>query len=235
MEKSRKTIGILAGMGPRSTARFLNVVLDECEKQYGAKYDDEFPHMMIYSLPTPFYLYKPVNQEDLKRSVCEGVKRLEETGVDFIVIPCGSVHAFFNEISASVHVPVLNMVNEVVKEVPQDISSLALIATKIMHDSGLYQDALKARGSDIVETTDLQPQINGLIRSAKSHEPMEKLLERYQGLVKTLAERGATGIIIACTDLSDIAATKNQVRTFDAGKILAKATVSYYLSGLGIV
>ncbi|TCO68302.1 hypothetical protein [Marinisporobacter balticus] len=38
-------IGILAGMGPRSTAPFLDLVIDECQLQYGAKYDEEFPHM----------------------------------------------------------------------------------------------------------------------------------------------------------------------------------------------
>ena len=56
-------IGILAGMGPRSTAPFLDLVIDECQLQYGAKYDEEFPHMMVYSLPTPFYIDRPINHD----------------------------------------------------------------------------------------------------------------------------------------------------------------------------
>ena len=134
MQKSKKTIGILAGMGPRSTAPFLSAVLDECEKQYKAKYDDEFPHIMIYSLPTPFYIDKSVDREELKQSVCEGAKRLESTGVDFIVIPCGSVHTFFDEIVASVHIPVLNMIDEVIKQIPKNTSSVAVIATQMTND-----------------------------------------------------------------------------------------------------
>lgn len=46
LTSSKKTIGVLAGMGPRSTAPFLNMILDECQKQYGAKYDDEFPPLI---------------------------------------------------------------------------------------------------------------------------------------------------------------------------------------------
>jgi aspartate racemase len=33
------SIGILAGMGPRSTTPFLELVIDQCQIQYGAHYD----------------------------------------------------------------------------------------------------------------------------------------------------------------------------------------------------
>lgn len=42
-------IGILAGMGPRSTSQFIDLIIDECQTQYGAKYDEDFPKIMIYS------------------------------------------------------------------------------------------------------------------------------------------------------------------------------------------
>jgi len=31
-----RLIGILAGMGPRSTAPFVDMLVDECQRQYGA-------------------------------------------------------------------------------------------------------------------------------------------------------------------------------------------------------
>ena len=52
-------IGILAGMGPKSTGPFVDKVVDECQKIYGAIHDMDFPHMMIYSCPTPFYIKWP--------------------------------------------------------------------------------------------------------------------------------------------------------------------------------
>jgi len=47
-------IGILAGMGPRSTAPFTDLLITECQRQYGAHYDIDFLPMLIYSLPTPY-------------------------------------------------------------------------------------------------------------------------------------------------------------------------------------
>jgi aspartate racemase len=70
------TIGILEGMGPRSTSPFLEAVLDECERQYGARTDGEYPHMLAYSLPTPFYPDRPVDHEELRSAVVAGAKRL---------------------------------------------------------------------------------------------------------------------------------------------------------------
>ena len=49
-------VGILVGMGARSTAPFIDSIVTLCQVQYGAKYDIEFPHKMIYSLPAPFYV-----------------------------------------------------------------------------------------------------------------------------------------------------------------------------------
>jgi hypothetical protein len=39
----RPTIGILAGMGPRSTGPFVDRVVAECQLQYGARHDIDFP------------------------------------------------------------------------------------------------------------------------------------------------------------------------------------------------
>lgn len=50
------SLGVLAGMGPRSTAPFIDMLVDECQKQYGARFDIDYPKMHIISLPTPLSL-----------------------------------------------------------------------------------------------------------------------------------------------------------------------------------
>ena len=79
-----KMIGILAGMGPKSTGPFTDTVVAECQTIYGAKHDIDFPHMMIYSCPTPFYMDHPIDHEAMNKAIIEGAQKLESTGVDFI-------------------------------------------------------------------------------------------------------------------------------------------------------
>ncbi len=69
-------IGILAGMGPKSTGPFIDTVVAECQTIYGAKHDMDFPHMMIYSCPTPFYMDRPIDHEAMKKAIIEGAQKL---------------------------------------------------------------------------------------------------------------------------------------------------------------
>lgn len=112
-----KTIGILAGMGPRSTSPFLELVLNQCQQQYGARNDIDFPHILIYSLPTPFYIDREIDESALRKSIEEGIKRFESCGVDFIAIPCNSAHKYFDSLVKAVNVPVLNIIEETLKNI----------------------------------------------------------------------------------------------------------------------
>lgn len=127
---NEKSIGVLAGMGPRSMAPFVDLIIDECQSQYGARYDNEFPKMMIYSLPTPFYIDHPINHKLMKETIIYGLQKLESTGVDFIAMPCNSAHIYFKELKESINIPLLNIVEETVKRLPtisQNITLFQLI------------------------------------------------------------------------------------------------------------
>ena len=91
-------IGVLAGMGPKSTAPFIDKIVQLCQEMYGAKHDIDFPPMMIYSCPTPFFLDRPLDHGALELSIIRGAQKLAATGVDFIVIPCNTAHRYFDHI-----------------------------------------------------------------------------------------------------------------------------------------
>lgn len=223
----QKTIGILAGMGPRSTAPFLELVLDECQERYSPKYDDEFPAMMIYSLPTPFYLDKPMNQSALREAVCAGAKRLAASGVDFIAIPANSVHIFFNHIQEAAGVPILNIIDETVKHIPAETRCIALLATRMTLENGLYQDRLRPRNIEMAEISDLQPLVDELISAVK--EGCDGQHENLKKLVRQCKEKKADMIINACTDLTPLTRLSYDLPIIDSSRALAKETVSRYL------
>jgi aspartate racemase len=135
-------IGILAGMGPRSTAPFVDMVADECVRQYGAKYDIDFPSMLIYSLPTPFYSDRQIDHEALRGAIMSGLKELAGFGADFIVMPCNIAHVYYDELKNSIKMPLLNIVDETIARLPRQCRSVALFAARGTADSGLYQEGI---------------------------------------------------------------------------------------------
>ena len=40
-------------MGPESTAIFYQALIKNCQQLYGAKYDKDYPEIIIYNLPIP--------------------------------------------------------------------------------------------------------------------------------------------------------------------------------------
>lgn len=226
----KKTIGILAGMGPRSTAPFLELVVDECQKQYGAKNDIDFPKMMIYSLPTPFYVDRPINHKVMKETIIEGLQKLEKSGADFIAMPCNFAHIYFEELEKSINIPLLNIVDETVKRLPKRSERITLFSTSFTYEFGIYQKGIKKYGHEFVFKNEWQVILNNLIKSIKANKDDDKNVEILKELIKEVQEENVRNIIIGCTDLNPVLKkVLPEVNLIDSSKCLAEAAVKKYL------
>jgi aspartate racemase len=223
-----KTIGILAGMGPRSTAPFIDLIVTQCQIQYGARLDEEFPHMMIYSLPTPFYVDRPIDHEKMKLVIKTGLKRLESAEVSFIAIPCNSVHAYFCDLESSAGVKLLNIIEESMREI-RGGRRIALIATRHTVDSRAYQQYAERSGAEIIHSGPIQERVDALITNVKAGEARERMYSDWAALIGQTCDAGADSAIIACTDLSRFAEINSGITITDSSRALAKAIVSEYL------
>ncbi|MCY7916106.1 aspartate/glutamate racemase family protein [Bacillus vallismortis] len=223
-------IGILAGMGPKSTSPFIDKVIDYCQKLYGASHDIDFPHMMIYSCPTPFYTDRPIDHEEMKRAIIEGAVKLEKTGVDFIALPCNMAHVYYEEIQQALAVPLLHITKETVKEMPHTAKKAAVLGTESTIQSGIYQKGLKANGQEVVHKDHWQQAVNQLIAAIKQPNHFEQTHALWQKLYAEISQH-ADIIISACTDLNAVLDhIQSEIPIIDSSDCLAKSTVSTYLS-----
>ncbi|MDM5372606.1 aspartate/glutamate racemase family protein [Bacillus cereus] len=219
-------IGILAGMGPKSTGPFVDTVVAGCQTIYGAKHDMDFPHMMIYSCPTPFYMDRPIDHEAMKKAIIEGAQKLESTGASFIAMPCNTAHLYFEELQRSLSIPILNIVDETLQAIPETAKRVALLATEATVQAGIYQDGIAKRNIEYIHYEKWQESINQIITCIKSGE-IEEARELWNTLVLQLREEVDTAII-ACTDLN-VVASEDFV---DSSQCLAKAVVRMYLTNI---
>ncbi|NKW83718.1 aspartate/glutamate racemase family protein [Bacillus cereus] len=219
-------IGILAGMGPKSTGPFVDTVVAECQTIYGAKHDMDFPHMMIYSCPTPFYMDRPIDHEAMKKAIIEGAQKLESTGASFIAMPCNTAHLYFEELQQSLSIPILNIVDETLKAIPETAKRVALLATEATVQAGIYQDGIAKRNIEYIHYEQWQESINQIITYIKSGE-VEEARELWSALVLQLKDEVDTAII-ACTDLNVLASED----FIDSSQCLAKAVVRMYVENI---
>ncbi|ETT70078.1 aspartate/glutamate racemase family protein [Bacillus mycoides] len=219
-------IGILAGMGPKSTGPFVDTVVAECQTIYGAKHDMDFPPMMIYSCPTPFYMDRPIDHAAMKKAIIEGAQKLESTGVDFIAMPCNTAHLYFEELQRSITIPILNIVDETLKAIPENTKRVALLATEATVQASIYQDGITKRDIEYIHNEQWQEMINQIITCIKGGE-IEEARKLWSLLVLQLKDEVDTAII-ACTDLN-VVVSEDFV---DSAQCLAKAVVRIYASNI---
>lgn len=216
------------GMGPRSTAPLVDMVVDECGRQYGAVYDNDFPAMVIYSLPTPFYPDRLVDHDAMRGAIMSGLKELAGFGVDFIAMPCNIAHVYYDELKASVSLPLLNIIDETVARLPRRCRSVALLAARGTAESGLYQKGIAAGGLSVYMPG--QDRIDKLILSVKKNGLSRENTDTMFELLSGAKSEGADCAVIGCTDLTPLALGCNAgIRILDSARCLAAAAVKRYI------
>ena len=223
------TIGILAGMGPHSTAPFLDLVIAECERQYGAIHDIDFPPIVIRSHPTPFYADRPIDHAEMAAAVREGLQKLARSGVDFAAIACNTAHVYFDELAASIELPLLDMVQATIDRIPSRTRSLALVAARVTAEARIYQRRFLAAGFDVAEL-DWQDDVDALLLALRDRATAAEFLAKWSAVTKRAERAGVDAIVVACLDLSaTLHYAQTTVPMLDASRCLAHALVQEWL------
>ena len=231
MGKSK--IGILAGMGPRSTAPFLEKIIDECQRQYGATYDMDFPEIHIISLPTPFYPGKSIDSAQMIEALQKGIADLVKSDVSLISIPCNLAHCYFDEMEeAAQGIPLLHIADSLCSLLPAPPSTVCLLATTPTLEAGFYQQRLSRKGITLIDSQTLREKTTTLLPIIKAEGYLSSDVQRlWQEIVEEIGQLGGQEVIIACTDLSPLLKISEgqSLHFIDSMTTLAVETVTEYL------
>lgn len=226
-----KTIGILGGMGPDATALFFQRVIALTPAQC----DQEHIPIIINNNPqipdrTDAIL---ANGENPVPALQDAIIILEKASVDFIFIPCNTVHVYYDEMQRCVDVPIVNLIESVVDDILKrfpDINKVGLLSTLGTIKSGLYHNTLLKHDIELVAPNEVQhDSLQGAIQELKKQS---KDTSAIQSLANDLVRAGVQGIILGCTELSLIAKQLIlSVPVFDSIEILAEKAVRLAFGG----
>lgn len=222
-------IGILAGMGPRSTGPFIDLVITQCQLQYGARHDIDFPKMLICSQPAPFYEDRPTDHAALEAAIREGLQDLEAAGADFLAIACNTAHIYYANLAASVRVKLLDIVELTAKAVPASRRRVALVAARPTVEARIFQDALRAQGREVYEL-DWQDDVDRLLAATRTTSEPAVFARFWRDIADRARAANVDAVVVACLDLSGVIRHADpSLRIVDAADCLAKAVVAEWL------
>ena len=227
-----KSVGILGGLGPETTAEFyLDVVFSCYKKDTTAR-----PSIVIASVPLPHQIEEDLimRNEGAERYIpflINEARRLEKSGVDFIVMPCNSLHVFIDQIRSSVPVPVLSIVDETVAFLKKNrFKRVGLVSTSATIRNKLYENAFGKNGISFEIPNNLQQEkmgkfIHNLVMGQQNNRDREELME----IINDFQDKEVDCVALACTDLQLLIPKHPTLKIFDTMKIFADATVDKIL------
>lgn len=223
-----KSVGIIGGLGPETSAEFYLEVVFRCQKLNTT----QRPLILMSSVPLLFEIERDLIESNTGKEryipfLVREAQRLERAGVDFIVLPCNSLHVFIDELRKAVSVPVLSIVEETVSVLNKDdIDKVGLISTSATIENRVYENSFEKAGIDFVIPNNLQrAKMDKIIQNLISGRHMNSDREYIQEVIDDLATQGVKSVALACTDLQILIPGNDRIPVFDTMSVLAEATV----------
>lgn len=225
---SFKKIGIIGGMGPEATAELYLRLIRIFQQEYGAKYDDDFPEIIIINLPIPDVVENPTQIRIVEQMLVKAAQKLQAMGAEVIAVPCNTVMSFLPALQRAVAVKILNPVEEAAAEVKRlGLAAVGLIATEMTISRRLYQEQMQETRTIVLDKNARQ-QTTEIIMNILSGKKLDDDRIRLLELVATLKGAGAEKVILGCTELPLL--IKDNIDTIDTVEVLAKAIVREIIS-----
>jgi aspartate racemase len=220
-----KTVGIIGGLGPQTTAKFYMQLVSLCAK----KNKTQRPNILIQNVPVSLALEERfINRAEGKREfrslLINAAKTLGKSGADFLVLPCNTAHVFIDDIRNCVNIPVLSIIDETAKVLSKK-GSIGLLSTPATIKNKLFDKKLRVLKPKKFDQKEMGTIINRILND--KHTITDKL--RVLEIIDSIP---AKRILLACTDLQ-LLITEKEIggkQIFDTMEILAQATVREILS-----
>jgi len=176
------------------------------------------------------------NSEDWARAaqvLIESAQRLEAAGATALVIGANSMHKVYDEVAASVSIPVIHIADCVAERVARNgRKRVALIGTRNVMLEGFYRQRFIARDIELlppemafVETLDRVIYDELLVGKASRQAERE-----LKTILTNLGQDGAEAVVLGCTELEMIVVVDaNVLPIYDCTRIHAEAAVEWIL------
>ncbi|WP_022919146.1 aspartate/glutamate racemase family protein [Ruania albidiflava] len=200
-------IGVLGGMGPAATAHFQTRLVELTD----ATRDRDHPTVVTWSdpgVPDRVAALRGTGPSPVP-VLRAGLGVLTAAGAQVLTVPCNTVHPFLPEaLEGFDQLHLVDMIQAAAEEVAgAGMSTVAVLATAATLEHGMYARALGERAVRAHSPgAGTQPAVLELIAAVKAGTPVRGLVGEYRRLVAELAEAQCDGVLVACSEISAVAA-----------------------------
>ncbi|WDS36173.1 aspartate/glutamate racemase family protein [Pseudoxanthomonas sp.] len=221
-----KTIGLIGGMSWESTLPYYRILNETVRDTLGGLHSAK---VLLHSVD--FHEIEALQHagdwDGAGQAMAAAARSLQAGGADFIVLCTNTMHKVADAITAATPLPLLHIADGTADALAAaGITRVGLLGTRFTMEQDFYRKRLEARGFEVVipdarDRSDVHRIIydelcQGVIRDDSR--------STYRQVMSKLADTGAQGIILGCTEISLLVDQRDaSVPLFDTTALHARA------------
>ena len=226
-----RTIGIIGGVGPQATRFIYEKIIEFSQNKYGAKNNDDYPRIIIFSVPIPDFIADTKKLNLAKKMLIEAVKSLTQVGATKLCIASNTVHILLDSLAEETAVEFFSVIKLVARKCQNlGFKKVGILGSPVLLNSGLYQQELEKYHIQVILLDNKQiKMVEEIIRNVLAGKKDGEKKKEYIDILNDFFKRGAEGIILGCTELPmavNYEALGN--RTINSDEVLAEELTDYY-------
>ncbi|MEX0274553.1 MAG: aspartate/glutamate racemase family protein [Flavobacteriaceae bacterium] len=201
--ESLNTIGILGGMSSAATGEYYNLINQKVKSSKGGHTIAELIICSVNFANIERFV-RAQNWTEAGAYLAEKAKRVENAGADCLFLATNTLHRVREDIKSAISIPFIDIFETVSKEIKvQGKTKIGILGTYPVMTDSFYVEAYRDVGVDLVGPTEEEKrEIDRIIFDEMTHHkflPSSK--DYFIRTIKNLADRGAEGIILGCTEI----------------------------------
>lgn len=198
-----KTIGLIGGLSWESTSVYYSYLNRYVQEKLGG----------LHSAKCLVYSFDFEEIASLQRSgdwglatlkMVEASKSLEQAGADLLVICTNTMHIMADAVRKACNIPLVHIVDTVTEEIKkQNLKKVGLLGTMYTMEQPFYKELLQKEGIEVIipEEEDRRVVHDIIYKELCKGEISLSSKQSYLDIINRLAERGAEGVILGCTEI----------------------------------
>lgn len=198
-----KTIGLIGGMSWESTQLYYRLLNQKVNARLGGLHSAQ---LVLYSVDFAEIeaLQHQGDWEATAEILGSAGRAVAAAGADFLVLCTNTMHKVAPQIEAAAGIPLLHIADATASMLERDgVTRVGLLGTRFTMEQRFYINRLEDRGIQVLVPDESQrDRIHSVIYSELCRgEIRAESRAAYLDIVTSLAERGAQGVILGCTEI----------------------------------
>jgi aspartate racemase len=162
-------------------------------------------------------------------------QRLEQAGANVLVICANTMHKSADYLQKNVHIPLLHIADATAEQIKaRGLKKLGLLGTKFTMEDDFYKGRLSDKhGLEVIIPDESERQIihHVIYDELCIGQVKQASKEKFRRIMKNLADNGAEGIILGCTEICLLVDQRDaEIPIFDTTTIHATTVARFAVS-----